>query len=233
MQSMFRICRALVIGFTLSGCVANARSAPDELPMYGGLDRSANPALKSIDDKFILDVTKEFGSREKASSLFVEQGMRFYLADDYAKAMRRFNQAWLLNPNNPDVYWGFATIYHDQGRPCDAQKMIDIAIEHGLQKPIAVADAGRIITLCAAKDAALDEASKKTAFARSESMYEKANGDAPKNDYILTSWASAYYWRGDYSSAWKKVNETRLVGGSVPGQLVNLLRKKMPEPTQP
>lgn len=202
--------------------------------MYGGQDRSANPVLKRADERLIADVTKEFGSREKASDLFVEQGIRFYRMDDYAKAMRRFNQAWLLNSDNPDVYWGFAMVYHDRGKPCDAERMIDTALVHGLSKPIALADAGRIITLCthANADFSSDE-ERKTEYARSESMYIRANSESPNNDYILSSWATAYYWRGDYAAAWRKVAEATNVGATLPGAFINLLRAKMPEPMQP
>jgi len=198
--------------------------------MYGGLDRTSNPNLKRIDDQFIADVTKQFGSREKASDLFVEQGIRFYSSDNYAKAMRRFNQAWLLNPDNPDAYWGFAMVYHDKQQLCEAQKMIDIAVDHGLRKPIALADAGRVITLCASHSNDLSNDDRNIEYARSESMYKKAIAEAPKNDYILSSWATAYYWRGNYAQSWKMVEEARSVGAIFPGKFIEMLRARMPEP---
>ena len=98
----------------LSGCLAtspvNQGTRIDELPMYGGIDRSRVPKLKAGDEKFISDVITQFGSREKASALWVNQGYRFYKQDQLGLAMRRFNQAWLLNPNNPEVYAGFGRV---------------------------------------------------------------------------------------------------------------------------
>jgi tetratricopeptide (TPR) repeat protein len=224
-----RITLSILLAVLSTGATTWATS-PDELPMYGGLDRAANPGLKRIDDQFIADVTKQFGSREKASDLFVEQGVRFYSADNYSKAMRRFNQAWLLNPNSPDPYWGFAMVYHDKQQVCEAQKMIDMALDRGLHKPIALADAGRVITLCASHKNDLSSDDKAIEYARSESMYTKAIAEAPKNDYILSSWATAYYWRGDYPQAWKKVEEARSVGATLPGRFIEMLRAKMAEP---
>ncbi|HWX34821.1 MAG TPA: hypothetical protein VNZ53_46265 [Steroidobacteraceae bacterium] len=230
MHSHGRKITLLILLAVLSTSATTGATSPDELPMYGGLDRNSNPNLKRIDDQFIADVTKQFGSREKASDLFVEQGIRFYSSDNYPKAMRRFNQAWLLNPNNPDAYWGFAMVYHDKQQPCEAQKMIDIALDHGLHKPIALADAGRVITLCASHNNDLSNDDRTIEYARSESMYTKAIAEAPKNDYILSSWATAYYWRGNYAQSWKKVEEARSVGAIFPGKFIEMLRAKMPEP---
>ena len=39
--------------------------------------------------------------------------------NDTKTVMKRFNQAWLLNTNNPQAYWGFgiilARIFHESG----------------------------------------------------------------------------------------------------------------------
>ena len=50
---------------------------------------------------FIEGVTKEFGSREKASTAWVNRGFTLYQQDDLVGAMRRFNSSampvrWIL-----------------------------------------------------------------------------------------------------------------------------------------
>ena len=209
-----------------------ARESPDQLPMYGGLDRAADPHLRKVDEDFIARVSKEFGSREKASESWVDEGIRFYLDDNYKKAMQRFNQAWLLNPSNSGAFWGFAMVYHDKGQPCEALTMIERAETLGLSKPIALADAGRITTLCGAKDTSMSQEAREELNAKSEALYQLADQAAPNNDYILGSWATAYYWRGDYAAAWTKVSEARAAGGTLPGPFINMLREKMPEPKE-
>jgi len=72
---------------------AESRIPIDQVPMYGGMDRSAVPELKSGDESFISSVVAEFGSREKASNAWVNRGFTLYQQDDLAGAMRRFNQA--------------------------------------------------------------------------------------------------------------------------------------------
>lgn len=230
----FKLLFAVFIVGVLAGCGMSRPMARgngiDQQPMYGGINRQSVPELISADEQLISDTSKEFGSREKASEIFVEQGIRYYLQDNYAYAMRRFNQAWLLDPRNPNVYWGFAMIYHDESKNCEAKSMIDRAASFGLSKPIALADAGRIYTLCAVSDSALDNKAKTEYLSKSEDFYKRANTASPNNDYIFGSWATAHYWRGEYQQAWEKVAIQRSLGGTPGGQFISLLRQKMPEP---
>jgi tetratricopeptide (TPR) repeat protein len=209
------------------------------------MDRSKVPELKAADEKFISDVTAHFGSREKAAARWVNQAYAFYHQDQLGMAMRRFNQAWLLNPDNPEIYAGFASILHEQGKPCDAMKMMEKAL--ALNPPTfqgIYPDAGRIVTLCAISDKTLSPSAKGELIARSEALYEKAEKIEPDKRYIYSSWATAYYWRGQYSDAWRMVAKARAQGignGAVVGlpsgavdkpseHFLNMLRAKMPEP---
>jgi tetratricopeptide (TPR) repeat protein len=229
--TLVAVCLSAWLIYGCATTTASSRgSAIDQSPMYGGMDRQSIPELKAGDEKLISDVSKEFGSREIGSAAFVEQGIRYYQQDNYAMAMKRFNQAWLLEPSNPEVFWGFALIYHDEGKNCDAKNMIDRAIALNLSKPIPLADAGRIYTLCGTSDSSLDPSTKNKYYAVSEELYKKASAISPNNDYIYGSWATAHYWRGEYAQAWEKVSKQRSLGGTPSGQFINLLRQKMPEP---
>jgi hypothetical protein len=99
---------------------ADSRTPIDQVPMYGGMDRNSVPELKTGDEKLITDTTRQYGTREKASAAFVGTGFAYYQRDDLTNAMRRFNQAWLLDPNNPEVYAGFGSVLHDKGKNCEA-----------------------------------------------------------------------------------------------------------------
>jgi tetratricopeptide (TPR) repeat protein len=204
----------------------------DQEPMYGGMDRQSVPELKAADEKLIADVSKEFGSRGKASDAFVDQGIRYYQVNNFSMSMKRFNQAWLLSPSNPNVFWGFAMVYHDEGKICKAKEMVDRSLSLNLSKPIALADGGRIYTLCGVSDKTLDEKTKTQYFTKSEDLYKKAIAVSPNNDYIYGSWATAYYWRGDYARSWEMVAKARSLGFTFPGPFMNLLRQKMPEPKE-
>src|SRR2546423_2550994 len=87
---------SVLVACALVGCSSGPTTPGgipiDQVPMYGGMDRSAYPELKAGDEKLIQDASTAFGSREKASTAWVDQGFRFYQRDDLAMAMRRFNQ---------------------------------------------------------------------------------------------------------------------------------------------
>ncbi|WP_447981343.1 tetratricopeptide repeat protein [Achromobacter kerstersii] len=227
----------LIPALWLAGCAITpppekpVQSRLDELPMYGGMDRSAAAELQASDKKLIADATPAFGSAEKASQAWVGQGYRFYQSDQLGMAMRRFNQAWLLNPDNPEVYTGFAAVLHDQGKYCQAMSMMDQAISHDPPTFQGIyADAGRIAARCAADDKTLPPEARVAATARSDEWYRKGEAVEPDKGYLYASWATAYYWRGQYDQAWAMVVKSRAAGGNPSPRFMDMLRAKQPEP---
>lgn len=189
----------------------------DLLPMYGGMDRSTIPELKAADEELIAGTTAYAGSREKAAEGFLNNGFIYYQQDDLDNAMRRFNQAWLLDPQNPEVYAGFASVLHDQGKNCEAMEMMEKALALDSTPVWIYPDAARVITLCAVDDKALSGADKANMFERSEALYRKAEETDQNKGYLYASWATAYYWRGQYAEAWSMVAKAEESGGGSSG----------------
>lgn len=206
-------------------------TAIDQIPMYGPMDRSSVPVLKAADEKLIADTTAQYGSREKASQAFINKGFNYYYNNDLENAMKRFNQAWLLDKENPEVYWGFGTVLHDKGQHCDAMPMMEKAMLLNIPKNIGFyPDAGRIITLCGAKGQSISESKKKALFEKSEKIFIEAEAIEPKKGYLYSTWATAYYWRGDYVKAWEMVENSENNNGQLPVQFINLLESKQSRP---
>lgn len=217
----------------LAACVMQGpaeRGDNYRLPMYGGIDRQADPGLRATDDKLISEMTQRYGSRKVASRELADSGVGYFRGGNYAMAMKSFNQAWLLNPASPDPFWGFAIVYDDEGKSCEAKTMIDRALTLNLSKPAALADAGRIYTYCAVSDATLSSADKRQYFEQSEEFYSRAVSLAPTDQYIFGSWAISHYWQDEYADAWKMVKKQRALGGMPGESFLKLLRAKMPEP---
>ena len=219
----------------------------DEVPMYGGMDRSKHPQVKKADDDLIANLTKEFGSRAQAADAAISTGFSYFKQGKLGMAMRRFNQAWLLDPEKADVYHGFASVLHSQRKYCEANDMMEKAFSKN--PSIAMPsesyfalqgfypDAARISTLCAThnKDLSLEE--KKQLFARSLSLLEKGDELLPdtakfRKAYLYSSWASVYYWQGEYEKAWVMVKKEKDAGGSPSREFLDRLNQKMPEPAQ-
>jgi len=226
----------LVFLFTLlfAGCVGvqndpRLRSI-DQVPMYGGMDRQSVPELKKADDAFIESTSAAFGGRERAAKRWVEQAFAFYNRDDLEMAMRRFNQAWLLDSKNPEVYWGFGAVMHDRGLAFGAYDMEMRAYKLGFRDSGFLADLGRVAALRTAEAKDLSPEQRTAFIAESESYYREAIKIGEKLGYIYDSWSSAKYWVGDYAGAWEKMKISRANGAPANGRFLAMLTQKMPEP---
>jgi Flp pilus assembly protein TadD len=84
-----------------------------EKPMYGG---SRSAAEQEADKKFIETVIASGYTRRSGSDEAAARGFQSLARRDFGVAMRRFNQAWLLDPENPSAYHGFALVLIERDR---------------------------------------------------------------------------------------------------------------------
>ncbi len=202
--------------------------------MYGGLDRSSIPRLKKGDEKFIADVTAEFGSRQVAARAWINQAFRFHQSDNTKKAMQRFNQAWLLDPNNPEVYWGFSAILYEQGDNCGSMQMGQKALAFGLDSMIPsnqamfLADLAMVTSICAI-DESKEHANTETLIREADELFARSEGIWP-SAYLYDKWWQGLYWRGEYDDAWEKVSLMREQGGEPQAEYLKMLKAKLAEP---
>lgn len=89
------------------------------LPKYG--HASKTDEQKAIDKEFIETTLKQYSTKRKASDHLVELGFH-YLYKDIKTAMYRFNQAYLLDSTNTDIYWGYGGVYMILGDLENVQK---------------------------------------------------------------------------------------------------------------
>lgn len=137
MKIMSRSLAFLVLMALVGGCGPQGGStgtAIDQVPMYGGMNRQDVPTLKEADRAFIAGATSAFGDRQKASRAWADRGFRVYANGDSKMAMQRFNQAWLLDPENPESYWGFGLILRDRGDLESGRRMMKRAHGMGLRE---------------------------------------------------------------------------------------------------
>ena len=218
----------------LAGCAVEVPTpgnhVSDSQPVSGVVEKDTDSGKRVTDEKFIADLTKQFGNRQRASQTLVEQGINNFLIGDIDASMVSFNRASLLDGDNPAAFWGLAMVYVSQDKPCDARIMIDKALERNLAKPVYLADAGRIYTLCAVSGVTLDARERRLAFEKSEEFFSRAASLAPTQEYIYGAWADAHYRQGHYADAWKMIKKQRVLGGTPDAAFLASLRAKMPEP---
>lgn len=83
-------------------------------PMYGGVEKKGK--YKEADELFIEESIAEYGSRDSAARAYSEMAWLYWLdRKDSLTAVKRFNQAWLLDESLPDSYFGFGMISYARG----------------------------------------------------------------------------------------------------------------------
>jgi len=195
------------------------------LPKYGSLPKAE--WQKAADAAFFAGIDKEYhGDRNKASSDLAARGWEYLRAGDLATAMRRFNQAWLLNPSNGIALWGMAAIQASSGKFDDSLKLFAEA-EKFLSSDINFSvDYARAVGMAGA--ALKNEALLRDAFTRFERIYQKA----PKNRKNLQNWAMTLFSIGKYSEAWAKVKLAETAPGKdeLDPRFIADLQSHMPRP---
>ncbi|BDQ35398.1 tetratricopeptide repeat protein [Pseudodesulfovibrio portus] len=106
---MFRILLVLFAACVFSLPVRAGEYPMNEVPMYGGIEKT--PALLQADEHLISDIEAKGYTREQGAVLFAKRGWDFFRKGDMSTAIKRFNQAWLLDGDNYQAYWGFALVY--------------------------------------------------------------------------------------------------------------------------
>ena len=195
------------------------------LPKYGSAPKSE--ALQAADATFLSTMDKLYhGDRAKASEDVGLRGWQYLSQQDLDDAMRRFNQAWLLNSRNGTAIWGMAAVEGSLGKLDESLKLFaeaDTLIHDNLNFSV---DYAKAIGMAGAQHN--DDALLKDAFSRFENIYQKA----PQNVLNLENWAITLYGIGRYSEAWEKVKlaEATPNKGALDPHFIADLQSHMPRP---
>lgn len=218
----------------LYGCESPGSYTIDEVPMYGGIDRTAMPELAAADKILIEETSKEFGSRRAASNAFVDRAFRLYRDNDLSTSMKRFNQAWLIDETNPEVYHGIGSVVYDQGDNCGAMETMNKSLNldwggREYNKQGFLADLAMVTSLCSSSVGFEKWGSQKSLIKKSDQLFLEAE-NLGASAYLYDKWWQALYWRDDFSGAWEKVFKMRAEGESPHPSHIKLLNEKMLEP---
>jgi tetratricopeptide (TPR) repeat protein len=109
MKRLFRQ-SILVFLFLSSGCASteNCPANINLLPMYGGAKKC--PEQIKADNEFLKQMDLIDKNRKNSAQDRVDRAWDYFYQNKLDTSMMRFNQAWLLDSTNPDVYWGFGNL---------------------------------------------------------------------------------------------------------------------------
>lgn len=231
---------SLALACWLSGCflavdVAKGQSdSAGNLPMFGQPKIVRPENSKKADEAFIRDSTLRFGSRQAGSDALATQGWAAVRAKQDDLAMQHFNQAWLLNPKNYRVFWGFGAVMSGRGRLAEALEHLEKArelIDDPMQRVPLLCDLGTVYSEYAARLPANRELERAQHFVMANSRFTESLENDPKYAMSWREWAMSLYEQERYSEAWIKVQRAReLRAEPFPPEFLKKLSTKMPEP---
>lgn len=170
-----------------------ADSTPIELlPMYGGKEKTQ--AMKDADAFFIHWIEKKGMTRQQGAEKSIDLGWAHFSRGELDTAMKRFNQAWLLDPENGNSYRGFAIITLERGgKPAEVEKLFQLALSKSRVQPEVFVDYGRFLWEQKQYDQSLSYLN--TALQRSPEVLE-----------ARANISFVYYLKGDFGKAcqWAK-----------------------------
>jgi tetratricopeptide (TPR) repeat protein len=116
----------LFTALVFSACDTNGQRVDNTKPMYGEVTKSED--YKKIDEEFRKNCLEQFKTIDSAVFVQIDNAWRYFYHNDLKTAMKRFNQAWLLNPEYPDSYFGFAALVQLQGDSGQAKRFYTLGI---------------------------------------------------------------------------------------------------------
>jgi Tfp pilus assembly protein PilF len=136
----------------------------NEQPFFGFADKS--PEQKAEDEKFVSAIIAATGSREKAFEETTKRAWMALQAGRVREAAVRFNQAFLVSPEQSSVYHGFAVIAQARFNDYEASdELFRIALKQPNPVKALKADYGRLLLIAKRPreaQAVLDEAVKES-----------------------------------------------------------------------
>lgn len=195
-----------------------------ELPMYGGKVKTKGQI--EADNKFIEEAIKSAGSREKATSHFLKRGWQYLSKGDLKTSIKRFNQAWLITPDHPEIFWGFGIVLARKKDFDESIKMFKESYRIDHANPRLLIDFAHIYGVKAFSVSTENE--KSIYLNKAIQLYEEAANIDPNFGPLYFQWAVTLYYMEQYKEAWNKIQTAQEKGVTVDPNFLKELEKKMP-----
>lgn len=224
---------ALLVAVLVAGCAtAPAEQQIDNVPMYGQPDLPRPEALRKADEDFIARASADFhGNLEAASDAWWQQGEEFRAGRNPDYAMRRYNQAWLLNPGSYKPYWGFAQVMLARDKLDEAIKYFEKAKQlcDPLQRAALLADIGTAYSYKAESIGAEQLQDRTRYFGLANDSFRESTALDPNYSTAWRRWAMSLYAEGNYAEARVKVSKARsLLAPPFSDEFLKALEQKTP-----
>jgi Flp pilus assembly protein TadD len=174
------------------------------LPKYGEVPKTKEQ--KSADQELIDDYVKQEGNRVKASEVLVKLGFNYLYKGDLKTAMYRFNQAWILDPENANCFWGFGAIYFTFGDYDNALRQYDEGLKVDTNSSNIMTDKATIFMT-----KYMNNHTEKD-LEQALIHFKKSYSISPKNQSTLIKLSVCYFEKKDCENARFFYNECQKLG---------------------
>lgn len=180
-----------------------------ELPEYGEVPKTSEQKL--ADDKFLREMESNGWTKEDNLRKMLTSGWD-YLRDKRPKsAIRCFNRAWLLNPIDYHVYWGFAScVYMLHDYDATIKWFTKARVLSADNNAKLLCDFGRIYN-----DRTVSASGKErdAVIGKAIDLFAKAARVDPNMEQIYSYWAIALDNKRDYQGACDMIDKATKLGG--------------------
>lgn len=232
---------AMSAGLILAGCQTIGDSVRiDNVPMYGQPEVERPARLKQADRAFVAAAMAGVreqnaqATRRDASEVWWLTGEDFLHQGNLDYAMRRYNQAWLLDPTNYQPFWGFGRVMLEWDQLDRAVANFEQALtllDNPEHKTALSVDAATAYSWRGSERNRKGTPSAVQDFARANALFASSATESPANANIYRRWAMSLFREQKYADAWTKVAETRRRNGPpFPPEFLDALAANAPEP---
>jgi tetratricopeptide (TPR) repeat protein len=185
---------------------SDAKSQINLQPEYGHKQKTKEEI--TVDNDFIALCLKNDTTHRKASDHLVRLGFTHLYQGDIEPAMRRFNQAWMLDSTNENSYWGFGAIYGSFNDYKLALDQYNKGLTANPNSSVLLTDKATIYMMTFQKGGTIDNL--KTAI----DLFQKSYAIDVNNQNTLYKLSICYFFNNDCISAMKYYNECKKLGGT-------------------
>ena len=147
MQTSYQLIKiqCLLSLLLVSTSCSRSSECPEQInlqPMFGNSIKC--PEQLEADIIFIKEMSEQFqGDRKKAAKDRVARAWDYFNRNIEDTAMMRFNQAWLLDSMNADVYWGFGNLLGNNKKHKEALPLFKKSLRLNPVNPVVWASTGQ------------------------------------------------------------------------------------------
>ena len=175
------------------------------LPEYGNVTKSKEQV--EDDEELIKASLKADTTHRKASDHLVRLGFTYLSRGDLKTAMYRFNQGYLLDPKNENIYWGYGAIYGSFNDYQTAIVQYDKGLSINPRSSVILTDKATLYFVGFQQDN--DHVKLDTAI----DLLKKSYVIDANNTNTTYKLSICYFLNKDCTNAWKFYNECKKLGG--------------------